>query len=173
MDAKHTSKSTEHIKKMAQLFYVDSIYDAAGVETLEGKIGPIISGNKGSAHYITMPAGMYLAAHFHSTESIIFTSKGDWVLCSEGERRHMKEGSLFFMPPDVETGYEVPFDMPATILIIKFEGKNNPDEFLEYLEGLKDRLIKRHAEGESFLLSELEAEHPARKFQESLNRQHP
>lgn len=158
----------EHIKKLAQIDIVDLIYDAPGVDTLEGKIGPILSGNKGSAHYITMPPGMFLSAHTHPTESIIYTTSGQWVLCSEGQRHHMKEGSLYFMPPDVETGYEVPFDVPATILIIKFEGPKNPVEFTEYLEGMKNRLIKNHQEGEAFLLSELSEDHPARKYKDSL-----
>lgn len=164
MSMNNASNSAVYLKKMAQIDYVDSIFDAPGVETLEGKIGPILSGNKGSAHYITMPAGMFLSAHTHSTESIIYTARGEWVLVSEGQRHHMKEGSLYFMPPDIETGYEVPFDKPATILIVKFEGKNDPAQFMDYLEGLRDRLVKQHDEGEAFLLTELPEDHPARVF---------
>lgn len=158
----------EHIKKLAQIDIVDSIFEVPGVDTLEGKIGPILSGNKGAAHYITMPAGMFLSAHTHPTESIIYTAKGEWVLYSEGERHYMKEGSLYFMPPDVETGYEVPFDKPATILIVKFEGPNDPVKFKEYLEGMKKGLEDKHNEGEPFMISELDENHPARKYKDSL-----
>jgi len=158
----------EHIKKLAKIDVVDSIFEVPGVDTLEGKIGPILSGNKGAAHYITMPAGMFLSAHTHPTESIIYTAKGEWVLYSECERHHMKEGSLYFMPPDVETGYEVPFDEPATILIVKFEGPNEPEKFMEYLEGMKKNLEDKHSEGEAFLLSELNMDHSARVFETSL-----
>ncbi|AKB17659.1 hypothetical protein MSWHS_0796 [Methanosarcina sp. WWM596] len=80
----------------------------------------------------------------------------------------MKEGSLFFMPPDIETGYEVPFASPATLLIIKFEGEKDPEEFLKYLEGLKDRLSESEQKGEIFKISALPMNHPARSFSESL-----
>jgi hypothetical protein len=80
----------------------------------------------------------------------------------------MIEGSLFFMPPDIETGYEVPFNEPATILIFKCEGKQNPTEFLSYLETLKQKLEKKKAEGEPFLLSDLPESHPARVFTKNL-----
>jgi quercetin dioxygenase-like cupin family protein len=155
---------TKKIVKLAQIPILDSIQDAPGVQTLEGRIGPLISGLKGSAHYITMPPNMYCAPHKHSTESIIYTAKGRWVLCSEGQRHLMNEGSIFFMPPDIETGYEVPFDEAATILIVKFEGPNNPDEFIEYLKTLKEKLEKKRTEGEIFCLSELPENHQARTF---------
>ena len=153
---------------MAQLSILDSVDDLPGVDTLEGRIGPIISGNKGAAHYISMPAGMYCSCHTHPTESIILTLKGQWVLCSEGERHHMREGSLFFMPPDVETGYEVPFDEPAVLFITKFEGPKDPAEFMGHLEGLQQRLIEHHEKGEPFLLSELSEDHPSRVFAANL-----
>jgi uncharacterized RmlC-like cupin family protein len=127
-----------------------------------------MSGNKGSAHFIKMPADLYCDAHSHPTESIIYTSKGQWVLYAEDGRHHMKEGSMFFMPPDIDTGYEVPFEEPATILIIKFEGEKDPGEFLKYLEGLKTRLEERHTNGEPFKMSELPADHPAVLFASEL-----
>jgi quercetin dioxygenase-like cupin family protein len=149
---------------MAQITILDSLDMAPGVDTLEGKIGPLLSGFKGAAHYIIMPPDMYCEAHTHPTESIIFTVSGQWVLYSEGQRHHMKEGSLYFMPPNVETGYEVPFNKPATLLIIKFEGPANSEKFLEYLEGLKKRLLLRQKEGEIFNISLLSTTHPARVF---------
>lgn len=157
-------ENKDYLVKMGQITIVDSIEQAPGVETLEGKIGPLLNGLKGSAHYIIMPPNMYCSPHKHPTESIIFTAKGQWVLYSEGKRHLMKEGSLFFMPPDVETGYEVPFDYPATLLIIKFEGPIDPDKFLSYLTGLRDRLKVRNETGEAFLFSELSEDHPARVF---------
>ena len=156
-----------NIVKMAKTTILDSIQKAPGVETLEGKIGPLLSGYKGAAHYITMPPNMYCNPHTHPTESLIYTAKGSWVLCSEGQRHLMAEGSLFFMPPDIETGYEVPFDEPATILIFKCEGKKDPDEFLTYLSTLKQKLEDHHNAGEPFLLSELPESHPARIFAKS------
>lgn len=156
---------------MKKLTILDSIENSPGIDTLEGKIGPLISGNKGSAHYIIMYPDQYCEPHTHPTESIIYTAKGEWVLYCEGERHHMKEGSLFFMPPNIETGYEVPFADPATLLIIKFEGENDHEEFLEYLEGLKDRLIERKQKGEIFKISDLSMNHPAKLFSENLRRE--
>ncbi|WP_321428865.1 AraC family ligand binding domain-containing protein [uncultured Methanolobus sp.] len=156
---------------MKELQTLDSIEGMPGIDTLEGVIGPLMSGNKGSAHFIKMHADMYCDAHSHPTESIIYTSKGQWVLFAEGKRRHMKEGSLFFMPPGIETGYEVPFDKPASILIIKFEGEKDPQEFMDYLEGLKERLEAKNKNGEPFKMSELPADHPALIFANEIKSQ--
>lgn len=153
---------------MKELQILDSIEKMAGVDTLEGIIGPLMSGNKGSAHFIKMHADLYCDAHSHPTESIIYTSKGQWILYAEGKRHHMKEGSLFFMPPDIETGYEVPFDEPANLLIIKFEGEKDPQEFMDYLRGLKRRLEEKHKNGEPFKISELPSDHPAVLFANEL-----
>ena len=161
-------KPAAGIVRMADIRIVDTLEGLRGVDTLEGRIGPIISGERGSAHYITMPAGMYCAPHTHPTESIIFTVEGGWVLCSEGRRHVMRAGSTYFMPAHVETGYEVPFQAPATLLIVKSEGTMDADEFLRYLEGLRERLLERHRAGEPFLLEELPAGHEARVYAESL-----
>jgi len=161
-------KPAAGIFHMADIRIVDTLEGLRGVDTLEGRIGPVVSGERGSAHYITMPAGMYCAPHTHPSESIIFTIDGDWVLCSEGRRHVMRTGSTYFMPAHVETGYEVPFPAPATLFIAKFEGAMDADEFLRYLEGLRERLLARHREGEPFLLEELPADHGARVYAESL-----
>lgn len=168
MTNKEPMEQPKYLMKMAQLNILDSFEDAPGVETLEGRIGPLLSAESGSVHYISMPPNMYCAPHKHSTESIIYTMKGEWVLCSEGERHHMKEGSFFYMPPNVETGYEVPFKTAATILIVKFEGPNNVDKFLTYLQGLKEKLEKQRASGEPFFLTDLPPDHPAIIFAKNI-----
>ena len=168
MNVEKKDERSKYLVKMAQLTILDSIDHAPGVDTLEGKIGPLLSGFKGSAHYIVMPPDMYCALHKHPTESIIYTAKGRWVLCSEGERRLMEEGSIFFMPPDVETGYEVPFNNSATILIIKFKGPNDPEKFLSYLNNLKRKLEAKNNTGEPFHFSSLPPDHPAKIFAKNL-----
>ena len=80
----------------------------------------------------------------------------------------MEEGSIFFMPPDVETGYEVPFNNPATIIIIKFGGLSDPEKFLSYLNSLEQKLEAKSNKGESFHLSSLPPDHPARVFTKNL-----
>lgn len=55
------------------------------VDTLEGRIGPLLKGDGSQAHFIEMPPDLYCEEHSHATESLIFTVKGEWVLCSSPE----------------------------------------------------------------------------------------
>ena len=140
-----------------------------GIETLEGRIGPLLKGDGSQAHFIEMPPDLYCEEHSHVTESLIFTVKGDWVLCSSGRRQLMKSGSLFWFKAGTPTGYEVPFTEPAFILIFKGARDEMDDQgFLEYLRTLKQRLEKSHAKGSPFKMSELCQDHPARVFARSL-----
>lgn len=136
-----------------------------GVNTLEGRIGPLLRGERVQAHYIDMPAGLYLAEHPHASESIIFTVRGRWVLSSGGIRCLMVPGTLFRFGAGVSTGYEVPFDEPAFILIFKGHQLMESDEsFVRYLQGLAGRLADEQAGGTPFRLADLPPEHPARVF---------
>lgn len=135
-----------------------------GIETLEGRIGPLLKGEGLQAHYIEMPGGLFCEEHPHPTESLIFTVRGRWVLCSRGRRCLMKPGSLFWFGPNTPTGYEVPFEDPAFILIFKCGSGMDGEGFLDYLRGLKGRLEIRHEEGTPFFIEELPADHPARLF---------
>jgi quercetin dioxygenase-like cupin family protein len=140
-----------------------------GVATLEGEIGPLLLGEDCQAHFIDMPAGLYCEEHPHSSESIIYTVRGQWVLCSKGRRQVMKPGTLFHFAPNTPTGYEVPFAENALILI--FKGKRLTDkeeDFIRYLQGLANRLEREHKAGVPYLLSDLPADHPARKFAQEL-----
>ncbi|WP_445349083.1 alpha/beta fold hydrolase [Desulforudis sp. DRI-14] len=136
-----------------------------GVTTLEGRIGPLLKGEGCQAHYIEMPPGLYCAEHPHATESLIYTVRGRWVLASGGVRKLMRPGSLFWFGAGVPTGYEVPFDEPAFILIFKGQRSEESDEaFFEYLRRLAGRLEEERAGGQPFTFDELPPEHPARIF---------
>lgn len=149
---------------------VGSVDGLPGVDTLEGTIGPVIHGEASQAHFIDMPAGMFCPEHPHATESLIYTVRGSWVLVSGGRRFIMRPGSIFWFGAEISTGYEVPFDEDALILIFKGQRfKESDEQFIEYLEGLKSRLEKRHADGEPFLISELPSDHPSRTFARSLD----
>lgn len=144
----------------------------AGVSTLEGRIGPLILGSGSQAHFIEMQGGMFVAEHPHSSESLIYTVRGQWVLCSAGRRELMKAGSLFRFAPGTPTGYEVPFDESAFILIFKGDRITKDErEFIDYLKGMTERLEKDHAAGTPFLLKELPTDHPAREFARKVNPQ--
>jgi len=142
----------------------------AGVQTLEGEIGPLLLGEGCQAHFIDMPAGMYCEEHPHSTESLIYTVRGRWVLCSAGRRQVMESGSLYHFASNAPTGYEVPFDQDAFILIFKGQRLTQKEEdFVNYLKGMATRLEKEHKAGVPYLLSDLPADHPAIRFARQVN----
>jgi pimeloyl-ACP methyl ester carboxylesterase/quercetin dioxygenase-like cupin family protein len=142
----------------------------AGVETLEGRIGPLLLGEGCQAHFIEMPAGLYLAEHAHSSESVIYTVRGRWVLCSNGRRQLMKPGSLFRFGSNIATGYEVPFDEGAFLLIFKGERSTRVEkDFIDYLKGFAGWLKREQKSGVPFLLRDLPTSHPARVFAREVN----
>lgn len=144
----------------------------AGVETLEGRIGLLILGDGCQAHFIDMPSGMYVEEHPHSSESLIYTVRGRWVLCSEGRRRVMKPGSVYRFAANTPTGYEVPFAQDAYLLIFKGDRlSKNEKEFVDYLRGLQQRLLKEQKEGVPYRLSDLPEDHPARRFARQVKQQ--
>src|SRR5215203_7403689 len=92
---------------------VPDIAAAPGVDTLEGRIGPLLNAERGGAHFIEVPPGAYMDEHAHPTESLIYTVRGQWVLCSGGRRWQMRTGSLFWFGDGIPTGYENPFESSA------------------------------------------------------------
>jgi quercetin dioxygenase-like cupin family protein len=149
---------------------IDDITNQFGVDTLEGRIGPLMQGVASQAHYIEMPPDLYVHEHPHSTESIIFTVRGQWIAVTDGKRHLMKPGSLFWFGPDIAAGYEIPFADPAFILIFKGSLLDTPEGFVSYLQDkLQPSLIEENKNGEPFRLSELPEDHPARIFARSVN----
>lgn len=131
---------------------VADVQDQPGIDTLEGRIGMLLQGEEVQSHFIDMHPGLYLDEHAHETESIIMTLSGEWVLCSRGERAHMTAGDIFWFGPGVPTGYEVPFDERAFILIFKGQKTDaSPDEFVTYLQEVDEKLeAEREEEGRPF-----------------------
>jgi hypothetical protein len=122
------------------------------------------------AHFIDLPAGSYTAEHPHNTESIIYAVRGRWVLCGQGRRQLMKSGSLFRFGARISTGYEVPFNENALILIFKGERSTAQEtHFIDYLRGMATFLQRDHQKGQLFLLKELPRDHPARVFAREIN----
>ena len=138
-----------------------------GVFTVEGTLVPLLSGSKIRSHLIVMHPGQYCDAHPHETESIIYTTSGRWVFCTteDGEevRTVINEGDLFRFPGGVPTGFETPFDEPATILILK-SGEDTYGEMVASITETKGVLDDQHASGEPFFYRELPVDHPARVF---------
>lgn len=138
-----------------------------GVKTVEGTLVPLLSGAKIRSHVIVMHPGQYCAAHPHDTESIIYTTSGSWVFCTtengEEVRTVINEGDLFRFPGGVPTGFETPFEEPATILILK-TGSETYEEMAQALGSTRDSLDQQHAAGEPFFYNELPEDHAARVF---------
>lgn len=160
-------------KKWGGVKLIEDITDPAeapGVDTLEGRIGGLLKAQESQAHYIEMLPGQYTAEHAHSTESIIYTVSGRWVLCRAGHRQLMKPGTLMHFAKHVPCGFEVPFGEPAYILIFKsHRAEGDWDDFTQYLKGLRERLEEERANGEPFFLRELPDDHPANRFARSVN----
>ncbi len=141
-----------------------------GVDTLEGRFGPLLLNDNSTVYFMEMVPGFYIHDHPHRSRTVIYTATGNWVLCSEGNRTVMEQGSLFVFEPNRPTGYEVPFEEKAMILIFEVTDEPaDPAEFMEGLRGLRDRLKERHDNGMPFFLHELEPDHPAREFARQVN----
>lgn len=142
------------------------------VDTLEGKFGPLLACDNKRVNFIDMPAWSFCAEHTHEGGGITYTAKGNWVLCSDGKRHLMKPGSIFKFEPKMPTGYEVPFDESAVILLIGC-GKQDNAEYLNRIREMSAVLEKKHEEGEPFLFQELPDDHPAVVFAKTVNKNYP
>jgi uncharacterized cupin superfamily protein len=117
-----------------------------------------------------MPSGMFVREHPHSSESIIYTVRGPWVLCSKDRRQLMKPGSLFRFAAGAPTGYEVPFAESAFILIFKGARLSKDEkEFIDYLKGMAERVKKEQKTGVPYLLTDLPEGHAGRAFGAKVN----
>lgn len=138
-----------------------------GLETTEGRLVPLLSGDAIKAHIIVMHPGQYGSAHAHETESIIYTISGRWVSCTtDGDaeiRTVVNTGDLFRFGGGVPTGYETPFDDPAVILILKGGGYPYDEVKAAMLEA-KAILEDQASDGEPFSYAELASDHPAVVF---------
>lgn len=148
---------------------IDDILTAYGINTLEGRVGPLLFGKTGRTHFLDMPAGSYVDEHPHADEAFTLTVRGSYVLCVGGERRLMKPGSIMWFGPDIPTGYEVPFDEPAYILVFRGVVGETPAEMLENIERMKHKFVEMQDGGEVFRLRDLPEDHPARVYAHKVN----
>jgi hypothetical protein len=167
-----TASSPERFHLAPGVTVIEDILDhakTAGVDTLEGFIGPLLRTSEMRAHFIDMPAGLYLDEHPHAKGSIIYTVRGRWGLKSLGRWRLMKPGSLYWFGDNIPTGFQVPFKEDAYILIFKAVPGDDDGAFIRYLESMAANLKKEHAAGTPFRLADLPPSHAARIFARSVN----
>jgi quercetin dioxygenase-like cupin family protein len=149
---------------------VRAIEGAPGVDTLEGRFGPLLNAERGGCHYVDIPPGAFLADHPHEHESLIYTVRGEWVLCSRATRWHMRPGDLFWFGDGIPTGYENPFEAPAYLLIFKTQPRQPgyDDAMLTRLEAMAEKLREENRQGTPFTFAELPDDHPAKTFARTL-----
>lgn len=169
-----SADAPEFIQLASGVEVIENVAVAARSEcsvfTHEGHFGPLLFGEELRAFSLRLEAGMFLAEHPHPTESIVYTLRGRWVLCSEGKRQLMPAGSLFHFGPDKPTGWEAPFAEGADILIFK---KIRPGEDYRFFTAgtrkLAADLDRRLSAGETFYFHQLDPEHPAIEFARANN----
>jgi len=167
-----TLTSPERLHLAPGLTIIDDIMEArrqAGVDTLEGFIGPLLRTNEMRAHFIDMPAGLFLEEHPHTKGSIIYTVRGQWGLKSLGRWHLMKPGSLYWFGDNIPTGFQVPFNEDAYILIFKAIPGDDDDAMIKYLQGLAADLKRDEKNGTAFRLVDLPDNDPARAFARQVN----
>ncbi len=138
---------------------VNDIIEQKGINTIEGKIGPLIWGAISQTYFVDMPPGAYLEEHPHPFEALIYAVRGRYVLCAHGVRTLMEPGSLMAFAANVPTGYEVPFDESAFILVFR-SGKPELDQIA---------FMARLQEDEPASLHDLPDDHPARIYARTVN----
>ncbi len=167
-----TPDSPERFHLAPGLTIIDDVTDlqkTVSVETLEGRIGPLLRTSESRAHFIDMPAGMYLDEHPHAKGNIIYTVRGEWALKSAGRWHHMKPGTLYWFGDNIPTGFQVPFRQDAYILIFKAISGDEDKVFMDYLRGMAEQLEKQREQGTPFALKQLPYDHPARQFARQIN----
>lgn len=170
--APKSETSPERLHLAPGVTIIDNILDrerTPGVDTLEGFIGPLLRTGEMRAHFIDMPAGLYLDEHPHSKGSIIYTVRGRWGLKSLGRWHLMKPGSLYWFGDNIPTGFQVPFTEDAYILIFKAIGGEEDDAFIHYLRGMAEKLRKERQGGAVFRLLDLPVSDPALVFSRKVN----
>lgn len=138
-----------------------------GIDTVEGRMVPLMAGIGIRAHIIEMAPGQYCYPHPHPTESLIYTLSGRWVFCTTEEGREVRivinAGDLFHFVPDVATGFETPFEGGAVILIFK----GDPGTYEEMVAGMtaaREELARDAAGGAAYTFAALLDDHPARVY---------
>jgi alpha-beta hydrolase superfamily lysophospholipase len=167
-----TGISPPRVQLAPGLTIIDNILDrekTPGVETLEGRIGPLLRTPDMRAHFIDMPAGLYLEEHPHTKGSIIYTVRGTWGLKSLGRWHLMKPGSLNWFGDNIPTGFQVPFQEDAYILIFKATSGSDDATFISYLRTLAGNLKEEQKAGTAFQLIDLPRSHPALDFARKAN----
>ena len=168
-----TINSPEYVQLATNVEIIPNIEDAVksvGVLTHEGIFGPLLFAEQTRAFFIELKPGMFLSEHPHPTESIVYTVKGKWVLCSERKRQVIEAGSLFHFGSNMPTGWEAPFAEGAFLLVVKTKEEGaGYDPYMKGLRQMVDQLDSERSNGTPFYFNELPEDHEAIAFARSVN----
>jgi len=141
-----------------------------GVATPEGLYGPLLMGAAIHTRFIEFPSGLYCIEHSLPVESMLYTVRGDWVLSTQGTRTVMRDRSLVHLPANTPKGFEVPFDRPALLLVLRGDVAEHEELWHYLLNEMRPMLQERIASGHLvFELARLPDDHPARVFAAQVN----
>ena len=138
---------------------IDDITNTPGVDTIEGEIGPLLWGETSQSYFVDVPSGAFLDEHPHPFEALIYAVSGSFVVCSEGKRYVVNQGGFMSFAANVPTGYEVPFDESAFMLV--FRGKKAEMDQVAFIERLETDSPTD--------LRDLPEDHPARLYARQIN----
>lgn len=162
-----TGFTPSNLEPIGDCRVLHDVHAQPGIETVEGTMMPLLTGEKIRSHMIVMHAGQYCEAHPHETESIIYTISGRWVFCTLEDGKEVRTvigpNDLFHFPGGVPTGFETPFGEDASILIVK-SGSESYEEMVDGISWARDELAKEAARGVPFYYEDLPSDHPARIY---------
>ncbi len=163
-----TDFAPEYIQHATGIQIIPDVYagleSASNTFTHEGNFGPLLFGEDIRSFYIRLEPGMFLAEHPHSTESLVFTVSGRWVLCSEGKRQVMEAGSTFHFGSNIPTGWEAPFPEGAYLYIVKSYADLDYELYTTDIRSMAGELDQQLSEGMEFYFHQLPADHEAIQF---------
>jgi quercetin dioxygenase-like cupin family protein len=148
---------------------IRAIDPSGGIATLEGRVGRLLRGEGCSVQFLELPAGLYMFEHAHPWESVVYTVRGRWVLCSGGEREVIEAGTITWFKPGLSKGFEVPFAVPALLLIFRpVTDMLDDEEYRMYWEAMAAKMEGMREQGTAFRIDALPEGHPARAYAKAL-----
>ncbi len=130
-----------------------------GVDTIEGKLGPLLWGDGFQTYFMEIPGGTYLDEHPHPFEALIYVVRGRFGICCRGKRQIVEAGGLVSFAAHVPMGCEIPFSEAA--LIVVFRGQKPDMDQVSFVERFEPETPPS--------LFDLPEDHPAREFARTVN----
>ena len=87
------------------------------LETVPGRFGEIIIvGEKAMMMRLTVQPNVPTPPHSHPHEQMGIVAEGEGVLYIDGEEKHIKEGTSFWVSPNAAHNFDATGDKPAVLI---------------------------------------------------------